>query len=88
MAEKGKVGSSSASSSCSTTSGEDEQQKEKALRHRDSRGSTYRKLPMQCSIDTMDEEAPLNPQDQHSNTSQHLSDSMKHQDVSIVLPKS
>ncbi|KAJ9597260.1 hypothetical protein L9F63_011864, partial [Diploptera punctata] len=56
LAEKGKVGSSSASSSCSTTSGEDEQQKEKALRHRDSRGSTYRKLPMQSNIQT-----PLTP---------------------------
>lgn len=61
LAEKGKVGTGSCpSSSCSTTSGEDEPHKEKALRHRDSRGSggsnNCRKLAMQVSIDTMNEE--------------------------------
>ncbi|PSN34690.1 Synaptotagmin-16 [Blattella germanica] len=83
LAEKGKVGSSSASSSCSTTSGEEEQQKEKALRHRDGRGGTYRKLPLQCSVDTMDEEAPLTAQEQHPSTSQHFTDSINNQDEQL-----
>lgn len=60
LAEKGKVGGGSCpSSSCSTTSGEDEPHKEKALRHRDSRGSGgnhSRKLAIQVSVDTMNEE--------------------------------
>jgi hypothetical protein len=74
------VGSSSASSSCSTTSGEEEQQKEKALRHRDGRGGNgagYRKLPLQCSVDTMDEETQENA---HS-TTEHFTDTMNNQDV-------
>nr|CAD7258541.1 unnamed protein product [Timema shepardi] len=71
LAEKGKVGGSSASSSCSTTSGEEEHPKEKALRHRDARGGTYRKIPVQCSVDTMDEEEiPLAPRD-HAHSLQH-----------------
>lgn len=77
LAEKGKVGSSSASSSCSTTSGEEEQQKEKALRHRDGRGgigSAYRKLPLQCSVDTMDEE-------QQQETPHSTTDTINNQDV-------
>jgi hypothetical protein len=80
LAEKGKVGSSSASSSCSTTSGEEEQQKEKALRHRDGRGgngAAYRKLPLQCSVDTMDEETQENA---HS-TTEHFTDTTNNQDV-------
>ncbi|XP_021934043.1 synaptotagmin-16 isoform X3 [Zootermopsis nevadensis] len=86
LAEKGKVGSSSTSSSCSTTSGEDEQQKEKALRHRDSHGSngtTFRKLPLQCSVDTMDEEVQEPP---HS-TTEHFTDNMSNQDCIVVLPQ-
>jgi hypothetical protein len=80
LAEKGKVGSSSASSSCSTTSGEEEQQKEKALRHRDGRGgngTVYRKLPLQCSVETMDEEQQETP---HS-TTEHFADTINNQDV-------
>ncbi|XP_069688694.1 synaptotagmin-14 isoform X2 [Periplaneta americana] len=93
LAEKGKVGSSSASSSCSTTSGEEEQQKEKALRHRDGRGgnggsgAAYRKLPMQCSVDTMDEEAPLTAQETHPSTSSHFTDTINNQDCIVVLPQ-
>lgn len=74
------MGSSSASSSCSTTSGEEEQQKEKALRHRDGRGGNgagYRKLPLQCSVDTMDEETQETP---HS-TTEHFNETMNNQDV-------
>jgi synaptotagmin-14/16 len=86
LAEKGKVGSSSASSSCSTTSGEEEQQKEKALRHRDGRGgngTVYRKLPLQCSVDTMDEEQQETP----PSTTEHFSDTMNNQDCIVVLPQ-